>query len=286
MTSSKQSGTLYLIATPIGNFNDISYRAITTIKNSEYIAAENTKHTLKLLNHLGIKAKLISYNDHNEKTQANYLLDLLQQGQDIGMVSDAGTPLICDPGYTIVNIAREKGIKVVSIPGPCALITALCASGMPTDRFSFLGFLPSTASARQQKLTEMQEYPYTWIVYEAPHRILKSLTDMQKILSPERHIVIARELTKTFETMHSGTIENLLEVLHHSKDEQRGEFVVIIQGKAKSSQVKAEDMRLLFLLLAEMPIKKACSIVSETTGISKKILYQEALKLKDKTKIR
>jgi 16S rRNA (cytidine1402-2'-O)-methyltransferase len=283
MTSSKKKGTLYLIATPIGNFNDISYRAITTIKNSEYIAAENTKHTLKLLNHLGIKAKLISYNDHNEKNQANYLLDLLQQGHDIGMVSDAGTPLICDPGYTIVNIAREKAIKVVSIPGPCALITALCASGMPTDRFSFLGFLPSTTSARQQKLKEMQEYPYTWIVYEAPHRILKSLTDMHTILSPERHIVIARELTKTFETVHSGTIENLLEILYNSKDEQRGEFVVIIQGKAKSSEVKSKDMQLLSLLLAEMPIKKACAIVSETTGISKKILYQEALKLKDKT---
>jgi 16S rRNA (cytidine1402-2'-O)-methyltransferase len=280
MISNNQNGTLYLIATPIGNFNDISYRAITTIKNSEYIATENTKHTLKLLNHLGIKAKLISYNDHNEQSQATYLLDLLQQGHDIGIVSDAGTPLICDPGYKIVNIARKHEINVVSIPGPCALITALCASGMPTDRFSFLGFLPSTTSARQQQLKEMQDYPYTWIVYEAPHRILKSLNDMREVLSPERHIVIARELTKKFETIHSGTIEHILDTISNSKDEQRGEFVIIIHGKAKSSEVTPKDIQLLSLLLAEMPIKKACSIVSETTGISKKILYKQSLHLK------
>lgn len=280
MINSNKNGVLYLVATPIGNFNDISNRAITTLKNATYIAAENTKHTVNLLNYFSIKAKLISYNDHNEQKQANYLLNLLQQGADIAIVSDAGTPLICDPGYKIVNIARKHKINVVAIPGPCALITALCVSGLPTDRFSFLGFLPSIASARKQKLQEMQEYPYTWIVYESPHRILKSLNDMQEILSPERHIVIARELTKTFETIHSDTIENILAIISNSTDEQRGEFVIIIKGMSKNLEIKSQDLQLLSLLLAEMPIKKACSIVSQTTGISKKLLYQYALDLK------
>ena len=223
------SGILYLVATPIGNLDDITLRAINTLKEVDFIAAEDTRHSLKLLNHLNISKPLISYHRHNENIKSDLLIDKLLDNKNIALITDAGTPIISDPGEEIVKIALEKNIKVVPIPGACALITALISSGLNASSFSFLGFLPLNKKNRKQKLEEIQNSKNTVILYEAPHKLISTLQDLNKILE-NRKIVLAKELTKIHESFISGTANELLQKLENPK----GEFVMVIEGNINS----------------------------------------------------
>lgn len=223
------SGILYLVATPIGNLDDITLRAINTLKEVDFIAAEDTRHSLKLLNHLNISKPLISYHRHNENIKSDLLIDKLLDNKNIALITDAGTPIISDPGEEIVKIALEKNIKVVPIPGACALITALISSGLNASSFSFLGFLPLNKKNRKQKLEEIQNSKNTVILYEAPHKLISTLQDLNKILE-NRKIVLAKELTKIHESFISGTANKLLQKIENPK----GEFVMVIEGNNNS----------------------------------------------------
>ncbi len=223
------SGILYLVATPIGNLDDITLRAINTLKEVDFIAAEDTRHSLKLLNHLNISKPLISYHRHNENIKSDLLIDKLLDNKNIALITDAGTPIISDPGEEIVKIALEKNIKVVPIPGACALISALISSGLNASSFSFLGFLPLNKKNRKQKLEEIQNSKNTVILYEAPHKLISTLQDLNKILE-NRKIVLAKELTKIHESFISGTANELLQKIENPK----GEFVMVIEGNNNS----------------------------------------------------
>src|SRR4029079_5789398 len=236
------AGTLYLIATPIGNLEDITHRAVRLLGEVDLIACEDTRHTQKLLNHYGINTKTISYHEHNEQRRAVQLIDQLKQGSDIAVVSDAGTPAISDPGFRLVRSAIENEITVVPVPGPSALITALVAAGLPTDEFFFAGFLPARASARQTRLRELASVPGTLIFYEAPHRLAATLKDAYETLG-EREPVVARELTKLHEEVRRGRLSDLVE--HYSQVEPRGEIVLLIDrnsietGEAESNSERS-----------------------------------------------
>ena len=220
------SGTLYLVATPIGNLADITHRALQVLKDVDLIACEDTRHTHKLLRHYAITTKTISYHEHNEQQRAAHLIDLLKQGSDVAVVSDAGTPSISDPGFRLVRAAIESDVPVVPVPGPSALISALIAAGLPTDEFFFAGFLPSRSNARRAKLNELRSIPGTLIFYEAPHRLAMTLSDAYEILG-EREAVVARELTKLHEEIRRGRLSKLSS--HYADEENpRGEIVVLI----------------------------------------------------------
>ena len=220
------AGTLYLVATPIGNLADITHRALQVLKDVDVIACEDTRHTHKLLQHYGITTKTVSYHEHNEQQRATELIDLLRQGSDIAVVSDAGTPSISDPGFRLVRAAIESDVAVVPVPGPSALISALIAAGLPTDEFFFAGFLPSRSNARRARLNELQSVPGTLIFYEAPHRLAATLKDAHEILG-EREAVVARELTKLHEEIRRGRLSEL--ATHYADEENpRGEIVVLI----------------------------------------------------------
>ncbi len=231
-------GTLYLVATPIGNLDDITLRAINVLKDVDFIAAEDTRHSLKLLNHLEISKPLISYHRHNENIKSDLLLDKLLDGKDIALITDAGTPVISDPGEEIVKLALEKDIKVIPIPGACALITALIASGLDAKEFTFIGFLPLNKKNRKEKLEEIKSCKNTAILYEAPHKLISTLQDLSKILD-NRKVVLAKELTKIHETFISGTAKELLEIL----DNPKGEFVIIIEKN--NNIINANDANFL-----------------------------------------
>lgn len=230
-------GTLYLVATPIGNLADITHRAIDVLTNVELIACEDTRHTRKLLQHYGISTKTISYHDHNEQERARQLVELLREGKDVAVVSDAGTPSISDPGFRLVRAAIENGLAVVPVPGPSALISALIAAGLPTDEFFFGGFLPARTNARRSRLKEVSSVPGTLIFYEAPHRLAETLKDAYEILG-EREAVVARELTKLHEEIKRGRLSELAE--HYSTEDARGEIVLLIDRTVLVSAVANE----------------------------------------------
>ena len=232
-------GTLYLVATPIGNLADITHRALQVLNDVDLIACEDTRHTHKLLNHYGIDTKTISYHEHNEQQRARELIERLKQGTNIAVVSDAGTPSISDPGFRLVRAAIENEITIVPIPGPSALITALIAAGLPTDEFFFAGFLPSRASARRARLNELQSVPGTLIFYEAPHRLAETLRDAYEILG-EREAVVARELTKLHEEIGRGRLSALTADYADEKQDVRGEIVVLIDRNLIGEQIKKE----------------------------------------------
>ena len=236
-------GTLYLVATPIGNLDDITLRAIKILKDVDFIAAEDTRHSLKLLNHLEISKTLISYHRHNEDIKTNLLIDKLLDGKNIALISDAGTPVISDPGEEVVKEALKNNINVIPIPGACALINALIASGLDASEFTFIGFLPLNKKNRKEKLSEIQNSKNTTILYEAPHKLLSTLQDLSKILD-NRKIVLAKELTKIHETFISGTAGELLNTLENPK----GEFVIMIE---KSQEKFDENLYLNSLSLEE-----------------------------------
>ena len=233
------TGTLYLVATPIGNLADITHRALQVLKDVDLIACEDTRHTNKLLNHYGIGTKTISYHEHNEQQRATQLIDKLKEGSDIAVVSDAGTPSISDPGFRLVRAAIENDVNVVPVPGPSALISALVAAGLPTDEFFFAGFLPSRPNARRTRLTELQSVPGTLIFYEAPHRLVATLKDALEVLG-EREAVVARELTKLHEEIRRGRLSQLTAYYADKKSDIRGEIVVLIDRNVLGATQKQE----------------------------------------------
>lgn len=281
--TSVQPGTLYVVATPIGNLDDISARALRILREVALIAAEDTRHSARLLQHFGIPTPLAACHEHNERDQGGRFLARLQAGEDVALISDAGTPLISDPGYHLVRQVRAAGIPVVPVPGACALIAALSAAGLPSDRFIFEGFLPAKAAGRRARLEQVREEPRTLIFYEAPHRILESLEDMRDVFGGERPALLARELTKTFETLQGLPLAELCQWVAADNNQQRGECVVLVAGwQAPEGEeaVSAEALRVLDLLMAEMPLKRAAALAAEITGVRKNLLYQVALERK------
>ncbi|MFT5298304.1 MAG: 16S rRNA (cytidine1402-2'-O)-methyltransferase [Colwellia sp.] len=276
-----ESGTLYIVATPIGNLTDISQRALDVLTHVDIIACEDTRHTQRLLSTYSIKNKTLSLHDHNERQRQDYVATLLQEGKSIALVSDAGTPLISDPGFHLVRHCRQLNLPVSPIPGACAAIAALSVAGLPTDRFSFEGFLPSKSGARQSTLANLLEEPRTMVFYDAPRRAIDTVEDIVKVLGGERQVVISRELTKTFETVHSDSAENLLAWLKEDPNQLKGEMVLIIEGnKIDPNAIPAKAIDTLKLLLEEMKPKKACAITAEIYGVKKNALYEIALSLK------
>ena len=277
-------GTLYVVATPIGNLDDLAPRAARTLASVDVVAAEDTRHSGRLLSHLGIQKRMVALHDHNEKDRAAGILTELQAGRDVALISDAGTPLISDPGYVLVREARAAGHRVSPIPGPCALVAALSVAGLPTDRFLYVGFLPAKRSGRRASLDVLSSEVATLVFYESPHRILESVRDIADVLGPDREMVLGREITKTFETFYSGSVADVLAELERDPHGNRGEFVVMVRGaaaQAGSEEAATMDVdRVLRVLLAELPVKRVARMASELTGLSKNDLYQRALALK------
>lgn len=275
-----QPGKLYVVATPIGNLDDISPRALRTLREVALIAAEDTRHSIRLLQHFGITTALAACHDHNEREQGGRFVARLLAGDDVALISDAGTPLISDPGYHLVRQVRAAGIEVVPVPGPSALIAALSAAGLPSDRFIFEGFLPAKAAARRGRLELLKEEPRTLIFYEAPHRVLESVQDIASLFGKDRHAVLARELTKTFETLRGAPLGELAEWIAADSNQQRGECVLLVTGwQAPEGEdaISGEALRVLDLLLGELPVKRAAALAAEITGVRKNLLYQAAL---------
>lgn len=274
------TGTLYVVATPIGNLDDITARALRILREVALIAAEDTRHSIRLLQHFGIATPLAACHEHNERDEGGRFLTRLQAGEDVALISDAGTPLISDPGYHLVRQVRVAGIRVVPVPGACALIAALSAAGLPSDRFSFEGFLPAKTVGRQARLQQVAEDPRTLIFYEAPHRILECLADMREVFGADRPAVLGRELTKTFETLKGLPLGELHDWVAADSNQQRGECVVLVAGwqaPEGDEAISGEALRVLDLLLGEMPLKRAAALAAEITGVRKNLLYQAAL---------
>ena len=276
------SGKLYVVATPIGNLADFSFRAIEVLKQVDLIAAEDTRHARLLLQHYGINKPLISLHQHNEDKASQGLVDRMLAGESIALVSDAGTPLLSDPGLPLVKLAKQQLVEVSPIPGACALIAALSASGMALSRFSFEGFLPRTSSARKNFFQEKLNDTSTWAFYESSHRIQAALEDMLTIFPADHQIVVAREITKLHETIVKDSLANLLLRVQNEENMRKGEFVVIVDGVTvteESQDISDEEMRILSLLLKQCSIKTAVALAVEITGQRKKLLYQAALDL-------
>lgn len=278
---SEKAGVLYVVATPIGNRADISRRALEVLGKVAQVLAEDTRHSGALLRSLSITTPLLSLHEHNEQAQIDGVLARLREGHDLALISDAGTPLISDPGYRVVRAARQAGIAVVPVPGPSALITALSVAGLPTDRFVFEGFLPAKSAARRAQLQALAAEPRTLIFYEASHRIQECLADLAEIFGGQREAVIARELTKAFEQVQGGTLAELNAWLTADANRQRGEFVVLIAGAppAEESEIGAAARRVLEILLRDLPVKQAAALAAEITGARRNALYQLALEL-------
>ncbi|NIH10982.1 MAG: 16S rRNA (cytidine(1402)-2'-O)-methyltransferase [Serratia symbiotica] len=272
------TSTLYVVPTPIGNLGDITYRALEVLKNVDLIAAEDTRHTGLLLQHFAISARLFALHDHNEQQKTEQLLVKLQAGQSIALVSDAGTPLINDPGYHLVRRCREAGIRVVPLPGACAATTALCAAGVTSDRFCYEGFLPAKTKGRKDTLMALAEEARTLIFYESTHRLVESLQDMVTVWGPQRYVVLARELTKTWESIYGAPVGAVLAWVQEDEMRRRGEMVLIVEGhKAQEDVLPLDALRTLALLQKELPLKKAAALAAEIHGVKKNALYKHAL---------
>ncbi|MFT4926762.1 MAG: 16S rRNA (cytidine1402-2'-O)-methyltransferase [Phenylobacterium sp.] len=275
-----KTGQLFIVATPIGNLNDMTYRAVETLKSVDMIAAEDTRHTGKLLSHYGITTKTTAFHDHNEKAKAGLLLSWLEQGQDVALVSDAGTPLISDPGYAIVNLCRAQGVQVTPIPGACAAIAAVSCSGLATDNFSFLGFIPVKQKAKQDFLQQASDLQGTVICYESPRRIADSVAAICETLGEETTVVLAKEITKTFETFFSGSAKELLDWLNAEDVHRKGEMVLMFSTKpVETGDTPAEAVALLKILKQELPLKKAAAVVAVHYELKKNDLYKLGLEL-------
>jgi len=270
---------LYIVPTPIGNLADITQRALETLKQVALIAAEDTRHSRKLLAYYEIETPLCAYHDHVSEQVTEQLLLRMMNGEAVALISDAGTPLVSDPGFRLVRAAQSKSIPVIPLPGPCAAITALSGAGLPTDRFFFEGFLPAKSQPRRKRLESLRYQAGTLIFYEAPHRIRATLIDALEIMGPEREAVLARELSKTFETLKRDSLSSLLAWVDADVNQQRGEQVLLI-GPSKDQQdteLLERDRKLLFRLGEELPPRKAASIVSDLTGIKARVLYEQLI---------
>lgn len=277
-------GTLYVVATPIGNLQDITLRAIEILKKVDRIAAEDTRHSAPLLKHFAINKPTISLHDFNERERVNAILEYLRQGESIALISDAGTPLISDPGFHLVKEAKTQGISVTPIPGACAAITALCAAGLPTDKFTFEGFLPAKTEARRNKLTVLLHEARSMIFYEAPHRLLSTLQTMVEVFGGARQAVVARELTKMHESILANSLSELIQYYIAHENELRGEVVILVAGVSEEvSESKAViPEQVLDILLDELPLKQAANLASKITGERKNVMYEMALAKKNK----
>ncbi|MFZ5722348.1 MAG: 16S rRNA (cytidine(1402)-2'-O)-methyltransferase [Pseudomonadota bacterium] len=274
-------GVLYVVATPIGHLDDIGMRAIAILRGVDIIAAEDTRHSSRLLAHIGAEqAQLLSLHEHNETGRTEMLLRALQAGKRVALVSDAGTPLVSDPGYRLVAAAHDAGIRVSPVPGPCAAIAALSAAGLPSDRFLFEGFLPATATARRARLDVLAAQPATLVFYEAPHRLLATLADMNEVLGGNRPATLAREITKTWETIRRGTLASLQEFALADSDQQRGEIVLLVQGAAEErGATTLDETALLKALAGEIPATRAAKIAARLLGQPRRDLYRRLLEL-------
>ncbi|WP_372404232.1 16S rRNA (cytidine(1402)-2'-O)-methyltransferase [Acinetobacter piscicola] len=274
------SAQLFVVATPIGHLDDMTFRAIEVLKSVSVVAAEDTRQSAQLLKHYNISTPLTACHDHNESNKINILIERLKNGEDIALVSDAGTPLISDPGFKLVRAAQENHIRVIPIPGACAAIAALSAVGLPSDRFSFEGFLPSKQSQRMLQLEKLKHETQTLIIYEAPHRILDCVKDMVEVFGAERPVGFAREITKTFETIKKMTLAELLAFIENDHHQQKGEIVLVIGGATQEHDVNQEKLdKLLLRLLEDLSVKAASQLAADLTGIKKKVAYQRALEL-------
>jgi len=282
--ASKPVGILYVVATPIGNLADMVPRAIETLQTVAVIAAEDTRHSSRLLAHFDIKTPAVAYHDHSDEYRTEQLIVRLLAGDDVALISDAGTPLVSDPGYRLVRRAREQNVRVVPIPGTCAMIAALSAAGLPSDRFAFEGFLPAKQVARTTQLQNLANDTRTLIFYEAPHRILETLQDMQNVFGAEREVVIAREITKTFETIKGDKLAAMVDWVAGDSNQQRGEIVLLVHGanKPEDTEISAEQIRVMRVLLEDLPVKQAAAIGAKITGLKKNYLYQWALNFIEK----
>ncbi len=283
-SNTTKEGTLFIVATPIGHLADFSFRAVETLQQVDLIAAEDTRHARLLLQHYDISTPVISLHQHNEEKQAPGLLEKIKQGMSVALISDAGTPLLSDPGMPLVKMAREQGVKVSPVPGACALIAALSASGLPMTKFRFEGFLPRTSNARKQFFSEMQDVEQTWAFYESSHRIQAAMTDMLEVLPAERDCVVARELAKLREIIVRGPLASIVEKIDHDPNMRKGEFVVVVAGADQAgidqnNEAMEQARKLLEILLQECSVKTAASLAAKITGFRKKMLYQLALEL-------
>lgn len=274
------AGTLYVVATPIGNLGDMTPRAVEVLQRVTRIAAEDTRHSSGLLRHFGIHTPLLALHEHNEREASVEVIRRLRQGENIALISDAGTPLISDPGFPLTRLAHEAGIRVVPLPGACALIAALSAAGLPTDRFAFEGFLPPKRAARRHALESLAGERRTLAFYEAPHRLLETLQDMTAVFGPERLAALARELTKTFETLRRAPLGELLEFVRDDTDQQRGEMVLLVHGASPpaADALADEPRRIAALLAAELPVKQAAALAAKITGAKKNQIYDFLIK--------
>lgn len=279
---SRKTGSLFVLATPIGNLADMTYRAVDTLKSVDLIAAEDTRHSRKLLQRYAISTPVVAYHDHNEQEQTKNLVDQLVGGRDVALITDAGTPLISDPGYRLVRAAHDQRVPVIPVPGCCAAIAALSVAGLPSDRFVFEGFLPHKGAARLSRLQQLQQESRTLIFYESSHRIQDALADLVEVFGDYRPATLAREITKQYETLLSGTLSQIQQSVAADVDQQKGEFVLLVQGLEPDRQVDAEALRVLAVLTEFLPPKQAAAVTAKITGKPKNLIYQMGLGQKSK----
>ena len=270
------------MATPIGHLSDMGARAVEVLKQVDVIAAEDTRHSSRLLQAYGIGTPCLALHEHNEQQQVARITQRLLAGESVALISDAGTPLVSDPGYHLVRQVRQAGVRVSPVPGPSALIAALSVSGLPTDRFVFEGFLSAKSGARRQRLAELAGEERTLVFYEAPHRILDTVADLAELFGPEREAVLARELTKNFETVRADSLQGLHAWASQDANQQRGEIVLLVHGAAPKDkgELSEESRRILVALMEELSVSQAVALAVRITGVSKKVLYAAALAIK------
>lgn len=264
---------MYVVSTPIGNLDDVSRRALEVLGQVDWIAAEDTRHSQTLLNHLGIKARLISCHDHNEAERSPELVARLRGGESGALISDAGTPLVSDPGYRLVRACQDAGVPVVPVPGASALLAALAVSGQPSDRFLFEGFVPAKGAARENALRRLAGLDVTSVIFEAPHRVVSLLESLAGLVEADRELTLCRELTKRFETVRRGPVAELLEWVRGDKDQRRGELVLVLSPAARGEQLSEQDRALAKALLAELPVSRAARVLAAHTGLKRQDLY-------------
>ncbi len=275
-------GILYVVATPLGNRADLSYRALEVLKQVDQILAEDTRTSAKLLAHYGITTPVMALHEHNERRATGPLIERLKAGERLAVISDAGTPLISDPGFWLVSQARAAGVRVETVPGPCAAIAALSIAGLPAERFVFEGFLPPKAAARRSRLEELRHEPRTLVFYETPHRIVAALKDLQALFGGDRPAVVARELTKIYESVYEGSLSSLLEQFQQHPEICRGELVVLVQGAPPLAPDREQAAQVLAILRRYLPLGQAAAAASEITGIPRGELYRVGLGEPDK----
>jgi len=267
------SGTLFIVSTPIGHLDDITRRAIDVLAEVDWIAAEDTRHSQRMLDQLGIRNRMISCHDHNESQRSDELVARLQGGEQGALISDAGTPLISDPGYRLVRACQEAQVSVVPIPGASALLAALAAAGQPSDRFLFEGFVPAKGAPRQQAIARLAALSVTSIIYEAPHRVLSFLETLKELVEKDREITLCRELTKQFETIRRGPVAEICDWVASDSNQRRGELVLVLSPLAQSSAWTEKDEALAKTLLAELPVSRVAKIMAAHTGLKRQELY-------------